>query len=270
MARGPCRIGVANLDHLNGEVFGHPHVYPEDHGLEEVLDNQDDLKAVLGSQDGPEAGLDNLGDPAVVLDSHEAEALDDLAVEVLVCLVVVVAPVDLVVAVLGDLEADLGSRGDLEGVLCSQDDLEGVLCDQDDLEVDRGSQEVVRDNRAGWEVHRGNRHDLEADLCDQMDALVAVLLLDHHSKTPLDEDDVPLPLAHCFSTTFAMMIPLAHQSSIVPFDLFAHPVPDRQFPTMRVATRACQVENLLGRWEPLVGRQWLHFYRHQKSRTHGV
>jgi hypothetical protein len=111
-------------------------------------------------------------------------------------------------------------------------------------------------------VHRGKRHDLEVDLC-QMDALVgrgvdlcvpglAVLLLYHPSKTPLDEVDVPLPLVHCFSTTSAMMILLAHPL-IVPFDPFARPAPDRQFPTMRVAIRACQVENLPGRWEPLVG-----------------
>jgi hypothetical protein len=150
MARGPCRIGAANFDHLNGEVFGHPHAYPEDHGLEEeVLDNQDDSEAVLGSQDGPEVGRDNLGDLEVVLDSREA-------VEVLACLVVVV-PVDLVVEVLGDLEADRGSRGDLERVLCddleqglgSLDDLEVDHGSLDDLEVDRGSQKVVHDYLGG-------------------------------------------------------------------------------------------------------------------------
>jgi hypothetical protein len=256
MAHGPCRIDVATLDHLNGEVSGHPHVYPEDHGLEEgVLDNQDDPKAVLGSQDGPE----------VVLECREA--LDDLAAEVLVCLAAVV-PDDLVVAVLCDLEADRGRRGDLEEVLCNQDDLEEGLGSLNDLEVDRGSQEVVvvHDDLGGQEVHRGNWHDLEADLCDQMDALVgrgddlsvpglAVLLLDRHSKTSLDEVDGPLLLVHCFSTIFVMMIPLARPSSIVPFDSFAHPVLDRQSPTMRVATRACQVENLPGRLEPLVGPQ---------------
>jgi hypothetical protein len=151
MARGPCRVGAANFDHLNGEVIGHPHAYSEDHGLEEeVLDNQDDPEAVIGSQDGPEVGRENLGDPEVVLDSREA-------VEVLACLVVVV-PVDLDVEVFGDLEADRGSRGDLERVLCddleqglgSLDDLEVDCGSLDDLEVDhRGSQKVVHDYLGG-------------------------------------------------------------------------------------------------------------------------